>query len=970
MIHGLPPGVDFPAELVAGLRARWPDPVELARVRVYLNSARMLTRVREAFLDGPPGLLPHLGLVTDISAELIGSDLPDAVPAVKRRLDLARLISELLDLQPDMAPRSALYDLSDSLARLISEMSGEGVSPDSLRALDVTDASGHWQRSLKFVDIARHFADAPDAEGCQRLAVEALVARWAKAPPTTPFVIAGSTGSRGTTFRLMQAVAGLQQGHIVLPGFDVTMGADIWRALGGPNPAEDHPQYRFFHLLDSLSQTPAAVLPWTDAPAPAPDRNALISLSLRPAPVTDGWLRDGPKLGPLGPATEDITLIEAASERDEALALALLLRDAAEHEKKTALITPDRTLVRRLSAILDTWGIRPDDSGGEPLPQTAPGRLVRQASGLMGRRPASEDIIALLKHPLAHAGSGRGDHLRHTRDLELFLRTEGNPYPHQSDLIRWHTKAPSDGREIWVDWLWGILSALEAAAHGPLANMAQAHLTLAQHLSQGADPEVDLPLWRDDAGAAVLAALDDLRLYAGDEMQVSATEYHALAAGVLSGKEVTESLARHPGVLIWGTLEARVQGADLVILAGLNDGIWPPQPDPDPWLSRQMRRDAGLLMPDRQIGLSAHDFQQAIGAPEVVISRALRSSDAETVTSRWVNRLTNLLGGLGNQGESALGAMRSRGQRWQEMARVYATRYRQADPADRPAPVPPQDALPSRLSATEIKTLKRDPYAVYARRVLRLDPLPPLRPEPDAADRGTVLHRIMELFVAATRDDPTDMRAEVLNRIAREVLDQEVPWQTERMFWTAHVSRIAGWVVETETTLRAQGRPAHLEASGRLLFDDPQLEIRGKADRLDLAGDGTVSVYDYKTGHVPSKKEQDHYDRQLALMALMAEDGGFQDKTGAAIAPAMVARMGYIGLGSTPKFDPIALQSGQLAKGWAEISKLLQAYFREGHGFASRAALFREGDVGTYDHLARFGEWPMSAAPVARQVGR
>ena len=233
---------------------------------------------------------------------------------------------------------------------------------------------------------------------------------------------------------LMQAVAALPQGALVLPGFDFEQPDQVWSRLDKALSAEDHPQFRFRKLMHSLNIDPGQVERWTDDEPPSQSRNRLISLSLRPAPITDSWMNEGPELKDLGPATQDLTLVEAQSPRAEALAIALRLRQAVATGQTAALITPDRMLTRQVSAALDRWNIVPDDSAGLPLQLSPPGRFLRHVAGLFARRLDAEAVLTLLKHPLCHGVGDRGDHLRHTRDLELDIRRHGLPFPDPEGL--------------------------------------------------------------------------------------------------------------------------------------------------------------------------------------------------------------------------------------------------------------------------------------------------------------------------------------------------------------------------------------------------------------------------------------------------------------------------------------------------------------------------------------------------------
>ena len=436
-VFATPPGVDFPRVLVDGLRNRFAEqpPEALARVQLVVNTRRTALRVRELFDQGPPCLLPRVSLVTDLGESTDLAQIPPAIPPLRRRLELTQLIAKLLDQQPDLAARSSLFDLSDSLAALIDEMHDEGVSPDAIRNLDVSDMSGHWARAQAFIGIADHFTqtdtDALDPLARQRHVVENLIARWQEVPQQHPIILAGSTGSRGTTMMLMQAVTRLPQGALVLPGYDFDQPEQVWHGLDEALSSEDHPQYRFRKLMLELDLKPDQVLPWTEDQPPSPARNKLISLALRPAPVTDAWMSEGPELTDLGGATKDVTLIEAHSPRSEALAIALRLRQAVEIGQTAALVTPDRMLTRQVSSALDRWNIKPDDSAGLPLQQSPPGRFLRHVAGLFARRLDNEALLTLLKHPLCHGGADRGTHFLHTRDLELDMRRHGPPFPNK-----------------------------------------------------------------------------------------------------------------------------------------------------------------------------------------------------------------------------------------------------------------------------------------------------------------------------------------------------------------------------------------------------------------------------------------------------------------------------------------------------------------------------------------------------------
>ena len=979
-LYGCAPGVDFPRALVDGLTARMADaaPAALARVTVLVNTQRMARRLQDLFEAGPPRLLPRVGLLTQLDRLLPDAPLPPATPALRRLLELEPLVAKLIEQERDLNTRSASFDLARSLAQLMDEMQGEGVSADQIMRLDVSDQSGHWARAQNFFGIAQGYIDAtrdaPDPEARQRATVLRLAAHWAVQPPADPILIAGSTGSRGTPQLQMEAVARLPQGALILPGFDFDSPNAVWdrlmRSITDPDLAreEDHPQFRFAQMMHSMGLHRGDITPWSDAPAPAPARNALVSLALRPAPITDAWRAEGPDLEPVLPdATQSITLIEAETARAEATAIALRLRAAAEDGQRAALVTPDRMLTRQVTAALDRWGIRPDDSAGVPLHLSPPGRFLRHVADLMLRPLDAEALITLLKHPLTHSAGGRSEHQINAQRLELRMRKDGLPSPTGPLLTACAARAaPRDGTamEAWASWLAATLDGAHDDVARPLTDWVARHLALAEPLADGPVPVGPSELWQKDAGEAALAMMQDLAEQAEHGGTLAARDYGALVSGLLAAGEVRNPDAPHPGIMIWGTLEARVQGAELVILAGLNDGTWPEAPPPDPWLNRKMRADAGLLLPERRVGLSAHDFQQAIAAPEVWLTRSIRSDDAETVPSRWINRLRNLMTGLPRDiGADCWQAMQQRGAQWLDHARMLDA-VPERPKAPRPSPRPPLAARPRRLTVTEIQTLIRDPYAIYAKHSLRLRPLRPLVPSAAALLRGILLHDVMERFVRATLDDPGARRADVLMQHAGEILAREVPWPAARTLWQARIARAADWIVETEGQRQSRGTPTAMEteAMGRLELPAIATTIEGRADRIDLDPDGNAILYDYKSSAPPSADQQKFFDKQLLIEAAMVEAGGF-----ATLGPRPVAAAQFIGLSGQRTAD-VPLEEEPPAKVLADLAGLLSAYLQPKKGYTSRRALYVDREARDFDQLARFGEWDVTDDPTPEDL--
>ncbi|WP_323716523.1 double-strand break repair protein AddB [Paracoccus aminovorans] len=954
-LFALPCGADFAGAFADGLieRMRHRPPQDMARVTVYANSGQSLMALRDALVWRGPLVLPQLRLIADIGGGA-------ATPPLARRLQLGRLIDAALRAQPDLAQGQSVPELAASLAGLMAEMQLEGLDAQALDRIDASEHAQHWGRALAFLRIAAgyYLADPPqDRESRQRTAAETLAAAWARgeALPQGPVVVAGSTGSHGATRDFMRAVARLPMGAVVLPGFDPGLPQTVWDGLDVRS--EDHPQARYAPFLQEFGPP----RDWTGQAAPDPERNRLISLALRPAPVTDQWITEGPGLGPLVPATANLTLIEAEQPGLEAEAIALIIREAVQRGEQITLIAADRMLTRRVQSALDRWGIIPDDSAGQPLPLTAPGLFLRHVADLFGAELMIDGLLVLLKHPVTATGLGadyRRDHNRHSRDLELELRRNGPAFPDGAALRRWADRGTEAGKP-WALWLAGLLDRIVPLAGDraprPLADRLRDLRALAEDLAAGPGGSADASeLWGKAAGGLARGVLDHLAAHAGLGHDLRPAEFRDLLHEELQAQAVRQDVAAHPLVRFRGPREARSEAVGRVILAGLNEGGWPQALPPDPWLSRPMRLAAGLTLPERRVGLAAHDFQQAAGAAQVILTRARRDAEAETIPSRWLNRLTNLLGGLpGQHGPQALAAMRDRGQYWLDLAEAQARPRERIAPAARPSPIPPAPAL-AEMSVTEVRTLIRDPYAVYARRVLGLRALDPLRPEPDAADRGNALHAIMDRFLRGLPDlpeSPEAMKARLLV-ITDEVLAREVPWPSARLFWRARIAGVADRLMADEARRLAEGRPVLIEDRGTLAVPGADFRLTARPDRLDRLQDGRVQVYDYKSGKPPTDKQVAHFDKQLPLEAAMAELGGFSK-----LGPAQVAGISYIQLGGEGRTEPRDFGPGQAVETWEGFVSLIGQYLRGERGFTARLAMERSDHASDYDHLSRHGEW-------------
>ncbi|MFD1381144.1 double-strand break repair protein AddB [Fodinicurvata halophila] len=656
--------------------------------------------------------------------------------------------------------------------------------------------------------------------------------------------------------------------------------------------------------------------------------------------------------------------LSCRSPGEEALAIALLLRQALETPEKTAaLVTPDRDLARRVAAELRRWNIDIDDSAGQPLALTPPGQFLRLTAAMLEEDCAPLPLLAALKHPLARGGQPPGRFREILRRLERAVLRGPRPAPGFEGL---HAALRQSGldeaeRAALEEWLNDLAAAFRPCGElrrngGSLSELLEAHLGFAEYLA-GTDEEAGAAaLWAGEAGEAAADFVAELREAAGRSLEVGPGDYPALLDSLMSGRVVRPRHGRHPRLAILGPLEARLLHRDLLILGGLNEGTWPAESEPGPWLSRPMRRDFGLPPLERRIGLSAHDFAQAFCAPEVVLSRSTRVEGSPTVPSRWLLRLEACLESHGDA--EAIEDISPRLQRWtEEIDRPAEVRACAA-----PAPRPPLEARPKRLSVTRVETWLRDPYALYAREILGLRPLDPLDADPSLAERGTLIHRILERFVCKwPRELPADPAAELLAIGEEEFADLRA-WPGLYAFWMPRFRRIAQWVGAAEARRRAELGDGRIlaEVQGRLELPGG-FQLTAKADRIECRATRGLALLDYKTGTLPSKKAvHSGLAPQLPLEAAIARAGGFEEVPADSVEALVFWRLsGDEAAGTEADIAPPKEESlDDLARQALEgLERLVRAFEDPETAYHARPRPAYALAYNDYSHLARLKEW-------------
>ena len=1004
----IPAGVDFLGAFANTLAAEFSlkdNPAALADALIYVPNRRSVRAFVFALYQAaggrailPPDVRALGGLESDDAphgAEEALTDLGPALSSAERLGTLSRLVAKFYATQDIDVPPASIISAARELGRLLDSAALAGVDdwsalPDLVAD---TELAAHWEQSVKFLEIIT--AEWPNwlkengaTEPFERrmIVAETIAASLKAAPPDTPFIIAGSTGSTPATQAMMQAAMALPKGLVVLPALDRDAASAMWMEIT-PSPKDgitgepDHPQFSLASTLKRLKLSAEDVPVWPgDTPSEAIRARAkLIHESLTPAGQTANWLD---RLSNIATphteaafakmALEGLSIIEAVDEAEEALLAALSLRESLETPGQTAaLVTPDATLARQVVAILKRWGLDVPPSGGIPLGRTETGSLCLLALDWALDTGHPVALASLLKHPRLSIDADalialETGYLRGPRtwgSLEDLIASL--PAITQAKSENYYTTLPEGTEDRARACLQPLESALAAAslfADGEAVidgvDAVEALVTLVNTLIGDTESA-----WTGQHGQAASKCLETAGGITAPLGGISPSAFADILISLAGNITVPTGMTGHPRLNIWGPLEARLQQADRFILAGLNESVWPEPAAIDAFLPRRFRREIGLPAPEERLGLAAHDFAQLATAPDVTLLYSARRDDAPAIASRWILRLKTLCeGALGKDGARISFAPPAA--RDPRIWAAHLTRDLQTvdQNAAMPRPNPPVHSRPKRLSVTRIDVLQRDPYAIYASHILGLSKLAALNEPPGVRERGTAIHKALELFDTLSPAEQTQggLHALLLKHL-KLAGEPEHLILAKRATYDAITAEYFEWWASRSPNIAA----TWAEAKGAIEFDiaGETFKLTGQADRIEKLSDGTYAIIDFKTGKgKPRKQIESGFEQQLPLLALIAREGTLETPDGAPISAAPVSEFGYVEVRTDFNAKPITHDhddANELTDEAREILiKLIAAYRAPDAEFLSvPRVLLKSKYAGDFDRLARRDEW-------------
>ncbi|HEY3813305.1 MAG TPA: double-strand break repair protein AddB [Caulobacteraceae bacterium] len=1006
----------FLDDLARGLNQRLPEPHALADALVLVPTRRGARALADAFVrtsGNTAVLLPQIRALGDLDEGEppfepgdLALELPPAISPLRRRFELARLILEHAPPEGRSLDAAGALELADALGQFLDAVEIEEpvfreepiTLAERVDQLVEGDFAHHWRRSAKFLAVAtrewpKRLADLGLVDVATRRVklLRLLGERWDHAPPKTPLIAAGSTGTTPAAADLLAIIARAPQGCVVLPGLDKFLAGDAWDKID-----DQHPQGALKRLLDRHKLDREQVRLW-----PAHDegpvttrgrsRQRIINEALRPAQATADWLRqietlakEAKKTGvdPVAEGLDGLTLATARTEEEAATAAALLLREALETPEQTcALVTPDQALARRVSAKLSRWGVEADSSAGAPLARFPTGVLLNLVARASVDPVSPKLLLGILKHPFVRLGLDESD-LRQRRSTLERLALRG-PRPRDWAALHRRLDKPARNRDREEH----PEAAARRLAAGELARTLEAALAIAAEPFAGAATAPDATralthclevlctaegspgsLWSSGAGESAATLLAGLMDDGAALPAMGAAGFEALLGKLLEDETVRTGGASHPRLRILGAIEARLVRADRLVLAGLEEGVWPQASPIDPFLSRPMRKALGLPPPERRIGLSAHDFAQAACAPNVVLLHTERRGGQPSVQSRWLWRLDTLA-----KGADVVIAENRDVIVWADQLDAPSSEIPRYAP--RPAPTPSVDLRPRSLYVTRVERWLRDPYAIYAQRILRLEPMERPDESAEARARGNAVHNALHQLVQDHPHVMPEEAATIFEAMLLEHFDTEGFHGATLARERPNVREMARFIVGWERKRRVEHLRLLTEQTGSLTFEAPfaPFTVKARADRLEILNGGGA-VLDFKTGQAPTKKQiQSGFSPQLTLTGAILAHGGFDDAGAATpISLTYVRVTGRRKPGETIDCFKGAEAATLSEEALAKLKLRVAKFDEQSTAYPSWAApqyMLEFG--GDYDHLARVWEWAVMGedetivAPVA-----
>lgn len=1026
-LWAMPPGVPFLRELALTLLkavAGSPHPgIALSKITLFLPTERAIKDFTACLMDEHHNahkdsdkslcttLLPQcftLGHLAPAVYALMQEKMPPTLQKAQiitpsQRLGL--LLQLIGQTNTHNIPMAVALRLAHALSSLLDRAAIEEVSLSALETLVPEHFSKHWQESLRFLEIVTKAWPNLLAEKnliepyvFEQNCANALSDFLTLAPPHTPVIIAGSTGTAPRIARLMKAVLSYGAGTVVLPSFD------LHTSVPPEGLPKGHAQAQLHHLLQDLACHVSDVKQWPQrGDQPSNAQQHLLRQAFEEARLKE-------QSHVTHKADHALHLIEADTQAHEALCIALCLRQMLEDPHKTAtVVVADPDLGKLIQTQMQRFGVSLTSAAGKLL-TTHP--LARFLTLLLNCVTQPDDLslwLDLLKHPLT------GCFVTPLRPLSPRLKETLISHV-ESLVLRAQTPLKAPNQPITLKTLLRQISQtpfqkrfrlalrLFLTALRPLLSLQNNFQQKDRHNETQRDQDkkhrLETLCEALQTSAALLSGLKlDTKSFETLDAQLKTINFNVSPdAFFLVLRTLDKSIEdknflpfmsledlidflhhqwrlqtygatpKSTRVTLLGTRDLRLCESDIMFLAGLNEGSWPATPQENPWLSRSMRAHLGLDDEERLQTLAAHDFYEGASRPFVILSRSKRVMGADTTPSRFLQRLDHTLNKQG------LAFKTLRHTLWANaLDKPLAIK-----PCTPPAPKPPSWARTRTFSPTSFELLRRNPYGFYARSILKLRPEEPLGGRQGPAFLGTLIHATIEAFANQINLSPPENNLHAARKTPK-ASSEDLPALKRLLLTTAHTCfapfqhnaalGLFGWqrlltladplLALFAEAMRHNHQICH-EVLGSYTFDtgEGSIKLHARADRIDITSTGAWLI-DYKTGVLPTEKDvNEGFSPQLPLYGLLWTEGGFAHNLPFASSHVPLAGLAFWQLGLK------GVVQKQLSNPVHLVTQALDLFLQTAIVFLKADTPFLAEPIPSktpayndYAHLARTAEW-------------
>lgn len=983
------------------------DPLYFSKITIYVptqRAARSLREMLSLYCPLKSCILPRIFAIHNVDELQESLFYHLDVPILQKRISLydsAFILTPLVQKwyeslsenskslfgsQNILVPNGiaeSLY-LSFKLENLIEEMIQRESKIEILEELSLSkDLTQWWQINHEFLKIILtqwpkilEERKALTKSQIYKILLSRQIKIWKKKPPKFPVIALGLK----EPVEFISAISSLKEGAVYFQGLDLHLDEESWQALGvsqEEDPAiATHPQYSYYNLLKALKITRSNVQQ-IDTKEKNLSRELLLTSALRPASTTNKWILE--KRSKFEKGLKNLTLIEAENEREEAAAIALSMREILEVKNKTvALVTSNRTLARRVSLELRRFGIIANESLGRPLRQSYEVIFIRLLLDCVFKSYDCVTFLSFFKHPLTKIGRSRFEVRKLIDFFEIYFLRKKNSFSHcykEIDFVNFcqfieeilpdfsvdfhseHQQEIEDLKKFAkdVETILEPIKNFEKNKNYSLKKILEVTIKISE--SFALDQEKNCShLYQTPGGESLLQFLKDL-FETKEDLEISISNWPEIFDTLLQNRTLTPRPYGHPRVFIWGVGEFQLQTVDRVIFSNLNEGEMPQHFENDVFLSPQMRRMLNLISPEYKLGLQAFDFQMIMGMEEVILTRSLRIDENPSVASRFLQRLEAVIG------EEFYQKLILKGQRYIALTKSVS-KIKNISFAKRPVPTPPLEVRPKIFSVTEIETLRRDPYKIYAKKILKLYPLDPLQEDYNALMRGRLYHKILEEFAHQTHEiseDEKEYEKTFEEILERKIQDSNIPLEIG-ILWKYRLEAALEEYFSFEKNRHNYIKHTEI-SSDKIEVGKSGVYLQARADRIDIYKN-CADILDIKTSENPSKSDAlSLKSPQLVLEAALFLRKGFE-----LIDNLTLKNLTYIRLLSDKcKIETLLNDADEIKKlsdsAWVKLESLFNSYKCVNKGYISHALpsslnnFYSFDDQKLYDHLARVFEW-------------